>query len=312
MVELLLRPFPVKIERETLLKQIMEELQVQIDYKSRLRWLLANRVSKDIILAIGHKPELVVLECYYTGMGKIWSFHNHNIPVVELQHGVINKNHYAYNSEYRSDVLYPDELCVYGVEEYAYFTRKQIPFAKRISQTGVYILEQADKYFIRDIFDEYRSQFDKIAVVAGETGFEEQVASFIDEVANKLPSWLFIYIPRRSTDLKFCSPNVKFVFGVNIYEYLKWCDVHITRASTTGLEAHYFKKPVVFYDFDGVAKEYYKGVIDEKNGAFYLDSIDDFCALLPTLNDREFKYREIFAHESEKKMKEVLDRYLNK
>ena len=311
-IDILYRPLSRKIKNEDLLKKIIIELGVDFNYKMRLRRLCAQKKAKDIILAIGHKPKLVILECYYTNMGNIWSFHNHGIPVIELQHGVVNNKHYAYNCKFHSEELYPDEFCVYGIEEYDYFTHKETPFSNVVTQTGVYILESSDNYFRNDLFEKFRKEYNKIIVVAGETVIEDKLSAFIDEAAKMLPHCFFVYIPRRKSDLHFESHNVKFVFGVNIYEYLKWCDVHVTHASTTGLEAHYFRKPVIYCDFEGVAFEYYGKVINEKNGAFYVHTLEEFVDKIEKIDNRSYEYRELFAHNSEKRLAEVLERHLSK
>lgn len=64
-------------------------------------------------------------------MGMVWSAHDNGIPVVELQHGVLNAHHYAYNPTFHSDELYPDEICVYGDVEYDYFMNHSRQYAKR-------------------------------------------------------------------------------------------------------------------------------------------------------------------------------------
>lgn len=309
-IDVLTRPFPIGIEKEDLLHEIIAELGVNFNYKMRIRRLLAQKWARDIILAIGYNPELVILECYYTNMGNIWSFHNHKIPVVEMQHGVVNKNHNAYNSRFHSEELYPDELCVYGEEEYNYFVNKKPPFAKKITQTGMYMLDQAGKYFTKDIFERQRKVYDKIIVVAGETVIEDKMSLFIDEVAKRCLNCYFVYIPRRKAEYHFSSPNVKYIFGVNIYEYLKWCDILVTHASTTGIEAHYFRKPVMFYDFDGIAKEYYGNIINQKNGAFYVHSLDEFIKTIMNIDVQKYSFRELFAHNSERRMAKVLSSYL--
>lgn len=113
------------------------------------------------------------------------------------------------------------------------------------------MLECADKYFNKDIFKDYRSSYSKIVVVAGETGLEEILSTFINKIATMMPEIMFLYLPRRSEPwMKFDSDNVKYCYGVNIYEYLKWCDVHCTITSTTCLEAHYFHRPTIFLDFE--------------------------------------------------------------
>lgn len=311
-LEILTRAFTRRIEGEEILKKILERLDVSFNYKQRLGWLIAQKRTTDFFLTIGHKPDLIIIECYYTQMGRIWSAHNHNIPVVELQHGVLNKDHIGYNPTYHSDLLYPDEICVYGEEEYKYFTEKEFQFVKHVSMTGLYLLDRSAEFFFEDIFAKERNKYKSIVVVAGQRPGEEMLSAFIDDVARSLTDVLFVYIPRRMETLSFSSPNVVLKVGVNIYEYLKWCDIHVTISSTTGLEAHYYRKPVVFCDFEDVAKEYYGDVISEKNGAFYLHTKEEFLELFPKIRPEQYVYRELFAHNSEERMANVLERYLKK
>ena len=309
-LELIMRPFHQDIEGEDILIDIINKLGLKLDYKKRLRWLVAQKRATDFFLALAHKPELIIMECSYTQMGRVWAAHNHGIPVIELQHGVLNANHYAYNPTYHSPVLYPDEICVYGEVEYDYFLHQEKGFAERVSMTGLYILDRCSKHFKEDLFNEIRSKYQKVVVVAGQVGGEEKLSSFVDKLAEKLPDSYFIYIPRHIVNLQLKSPNVELKMGVNIYEYLKWCDYHVTISSTTALEAHYFKKPVVFCDFEGRAIEYYGNIIRKENGAFYVHSIEEYLEVEPELFNTTFTYRELFAHDSEKRMQSVLERYL--
>ena len=309
-IEILMRAFPQKLEGEEILKEIVSKLNVNVDYKKRLRWLISQKRITDLFLAMGCKPRLIMMECYYTQMGRIWSAHNHKIPVVELQHGVLNENHYAYNPTYHSNLLFPDEICVYGEEEYKYFSEKEKQFVDKVSMTGLYILDRSSDIFKNDIFLEERKKYKRVCVVAGQAGGEERLSSFIDNVANLTPDTLFVYIPRHVIELKFKSPNVLLKVGVNIYEYLKWCDFHATISSTTALEAHYFQKPVFFCDFNDVAKEYYGSIIGNVNGAFYIHKEEEFINTMTIVDKTTYRYRELFAHNSEERMRAVLDSYL--
>ena len=309
--EMLLRLFPIRIENESVIKDILQEYDTHLDYKLRLRWMIAQRMTTGLFLSICPKPKLMVIECYYTNMGTIWAAHKHGIPVVELQHGVLNATHYAYNSNFHSDLLYPDEICVYGKEEYKYFTEVNKSFVNKVTMTGVYILDCADRNFKDDIFSEYREKYDDVIVVAGQTGQEERLAEFIDNVAQKLTKVMFFYIPRRNTEqVEFKCSNVKYVYGVNVYEYLKWCDLHATISSTTGLEANYFRKPVIFCDFDDVAKVYYADVLSAEHGAFYIKTEEAFIEAYYTMKNQRVKSAEIFADNPQERMNTVIKSYL--
>ena len=129
----------------------------------------------------------MIIECPYTIMGYVWSLHKKAIPVIELQHGVLNDKHYAYNSLYTSPILYPDEICVFGEDEYQFLTGDDSHYCKKVYKTGLYFMELAQKSFTNDIFREYRVKYEHIILVAGQRGYEEAMADYIREAAKKTP-----------------------------------------------------------------------------------------------------------------------------
>lgn len=302
----------IKIENGDLLEEIISEYKIKFDYNYYIKFFLAQRKTVDFLLRIAPNPKVVFMVNAYNQMGYVWSFHNHNIPVVEMQHGVINKGHFAYNSFFHNDVLHPDEICVYGEVEFNYFTIEQKNYCNKVTMTGLYLLDCSDKEFNTDIFSEYRKQYQKIVVLAGQTGYEELLMDFTEKLAIRQPSYLFIYIPRRHVDSSLLrQSNIIYKEGVNIYEYLKWCDIHSTISSTTCLEAHYFKKPIVFYvTKNSVAMDYYGGILGNENGAFYVNTTEDFIKVAEKLGNTAYSYRELFAHHSVENMKKVICRYL--
>lgn len=309
-LSILSRKKSMKIENEDVFIKINEYLGIEFNYRYYIKHLFSQKKAVDFLLWIGKKPKMVFMICPYAQMGYVLSFHNHGIPVIELQHGVLNKDHYAYNSLYHSDILHPDEICVYGKEEYKYFTEEQKKYTSRVSITGLYILELSDKYLTTDIFKEERRRFDTIIVVAGQTPFEKDLSSFIEEVAEKVPKVLFIYKPRKNTErLSFTFPNIQVVKNVNIYEYLKWCDVHVTISSTTCLEAHYFKKPTIFYDKASMGSSYYGDILKEENGAFYVKDVGTFISSIDKVLNKKFVYKTFFEKNCLINYKKVIEKY---
>lgn len=301
----------MQIENEDVLQRVNEYLNVSFNYRYYIKHLFSQKTVVDMILWLWKKPRIVFMICPYAQMGYLLSYHNHGIPVIELQHGVLNSSHYAYNSMYGSPLLHPDEICVYGEVEYKYFTEEQTKYTPKVSITGLYILEMIDKYSNTDIFTQDRLQYDSIVVVAGQPTMEHVMAPFVDEVASKVPSVLFVYKPRvANTHLEFKSPNVRLVGNVNIYEYLKWCDVHSTISSTTCLEAHYFKKPTVFYDHGSVGSDYYSHILGEENGAYYVNDVNSYIIALGKALRGEFIYKTLFAKNCVESFKRVVERYL--
>ncbi len=311
-LERLLRWKVMRIENEDVIKRILADYNVSFDYKFYTRVLFSQHLLGNFLLRIVPRPQLAIIEAPYVYMGYVWSFHKNNIPILELQHGVLNAHHYAYNSIHREDSLMPDEIGVFGIREYQYFTEFNKNYACKVSMIGSYILEKVDEYFNKDIFESQRIKYNNIVVISGQTPTEQILMDFVSEIAHCHQNILFVYIPREKDALISSNyENVKIERGVNIYEYLKWCDIHMTISSTTCLESHYFKKPNIFFDYLKRASTYYADVINEENGAFFINNANEFNDVYNTINNSNFNYLELYAHHSKNNIKKVLTTYLN-
>lgn len=298
----------IHIENEKLLKDVLHELNVTFDYHSSLRILLAQKGVSNCLLRMCHRPEKVIIECPYPVMGYVWAFHQHGIPVIEMQHGVLNKQHYAYCSKYHSDVLYPDEIWCFGEDEYNYLTSEECHYCSKVEKIGLYFLEVTDKFFKSDPFEKERRLYKYIVLVAGQRGYEKDLASFTDEVACKEKDSLFVYVPRTLDEkVEFTQDNVVYRPGVNIYQYMKWCDLHLTISSTTVLECQYFRKPTIFYDYEKLGSTYYGEVLTEKNAIWYVNAPHEFGGAFKALTDGEYHYKECFTAGTVEKIMKLLN-----
>ena len=301
--QMALRTFSMKIENEAVIQQVLADNNLTFDYRHYVRALNAKRLSLLCFLNITRKPKLAVMECPYDVMGYMWAFHQKGVKVVELQHGVAGASHDAYNAKAYEPRMNPDGICVFGSEEYKYFTEVEPQYAPKVYMTGLYMLEKADEYFGEDIFGDYRSKYDEVIVCSGQKEYEQVLSGFVDELSKAHPRMMFVYIPRLSdTELHFEAKNVTVARDVNIYQYLKWADVHITISSTTCLEAQYFHKPTIFYDNNKMATTYYGNLLKEENGAVYVSEAKDFNEAMVSLKQKDIKYLEVFAHNHIKKV----------
>jgi hypothetical protein len=306
-----LRFFRVKLEGEKLLKTMINDYNIHYNYAFHVRHFIAQYYAMNIILSIASKPALVIIECPYTMMGYVWSIKKHNIPVIELQHGVLNKNHYAYNSMYPSSELYPDALCVFGKIEYEYFTNQNTNYSPLIYETGLFVLDESIKYFKNDIFSDLRKNYKKIIAVSGQPEHEDEQLIFYNNLAKKHNQFVFLYIPRKNAPSKFnLCENFRVCLQVNIYEYLKWCDIHMTISSTTCLEAQYFNKPTIFFDYQNLASRYYSKIVKETNGGFYINTENEFDDAITKINDNNFQYLELFTPDHYNNIKTIIEKHI--
>lgn len=95
--------------------------------------------------------------------------------------------------------------------------------------------------------------------------------------------------------------------NINIYEYLKWADVHLTISSTTCLEAHYYHTPTIFVNYNNLAREYYGHILGEKEGAVYITREYDFDGALMRVSSGIVEWKELFAHNHTEKIKKVVE-----
>lgn len=310
-LEFFSRCFTPKLENDYLLKQILGENNLVFNYLRYVNTLNAQRKAMRLMLRILPKPRVAVMECPYDKMGYMWAFHEEGVKVVEMQHGSLNGNHIAYNGRAYEKRMNPDCICVFGRDEYNYFVDGEPQYAPKVRMTGLYILERANLCFTEDLFKKDKENYKAVVVVTGQPVYEEILSCFIDTVALEHKDLIFIYIPRKSRDdLRFESDNVRLVNGVNIYEYLKWADIHMTITSTTGLESQYFRTPTIFYNYKEISSRYFKGIIDESNGVRFVENSQQFTAAFDDLYGHSFSFRDIFAYNSVDRINEVIADYL--
>lgn len=308
-----LRLIKPKIEKEEVMVRLLEENNVSFDYQHYVRMLNAKRMAMRIALGLLRKPKLVLMECPYDSMGYMWACHQLGVKFLELQHGVAGAKHNAYNALFYEPQMQPDGICVFGNEEYRYFTEEEPQYTKNVYLTGLYMLEKADKFFTKDLFINDREKYERIVIASGQKGYEKELSDLIDTVAGKHPELLFIYIPRMADEeLHFESGNVQIVRDANIYEYLKWADVHITISSTTCLEAQYFETPTIFFDFENRASSYYGALLLKENGAVYINNPDEFDDAYKEMTEGVFTYKEVFVHNHVERIVNVIKEQLGK
>lgn len=297
-----------KLENEDVLIQICEDYNYAFDYRSYIKRLYSEKLTTDFLLTLLPKPDIELLICSYGQFGNIWSLKNHGIKTIELQHGVLNAYHYGYNPQFYSKEFYPDVMCVMGEVEYKYFTVENTNFCKNIEKVGLYMLDYAKAVFSKDLFANFRAKYKSIIVVAGQKPDEDKIQRFFNDLAKRRPEYLFVYIPREpNVQNVLTETNTKFCPGVNIYEYLKWCDLHCTVSSTTCLESQFFNKGTLFWDVNKVATEYYGNVLKPENGVAYVKTLDEAENAIEVLLNGEFEYRDIFYQGNEERLRTILE-----
>jgi hypothetical protein len=268
-----------------------------------------------LILKITKKPKLVAMVCPSTKMGFVLAFKQKNIKVIEIQHGVINKNHQAYNSIYENPQYCPNEIYVYGNIEKQVFEQELKAFInpKYVYPIGNYFLEKIKNTPILNLFAEQRKQYEIIVVIAGQEYVENQLFKFLNQAAEMNKNIFFAYIPRIEKDYsQLIKASNMGVFNGNIYECIKAGDVHATICSTTCLEANYLRKVNIFINIDNYARFYYETVFQPNSGAYFSETPSEFVSLIVAHHtEKQIAHPMFYANNHEEKIKNLIQKHLN-
>jgi len=272
----------LKIENEYLLKHIISQTNTGIEYKKILKKVIAQSILMSLYIKV-KKIKGVFLVVSYTKAGIIIACKKNNIPAVELQHGVINSSHYAYNINKKfSDVFFPDYILTYGNIEKDVLEADGNYFIKKgnIIPVGNYLIDFYRKTnFKLSEFEIKTKNFKLTIAVTGQTSFDKYLIPFILEVSLILKEVAFVYIPRGKnyfTENYYDIPhNILFINSLNTYDIIRRSSLHCTITSTCGLEALCMGIPNIFINIDGWSKKYYS-FLESYPFNYFANSIDEF------------------------------------
>ena len=312
--ECFFRFISLKFKGEAVLKQINKAYNINFTYKNTFYRFWGQYYTMLLLLKITKNPKLVTMICPSTKMGYVLAFKQKKIKVIEIQHGVINKNHQTYNSLIKNPQYSPDEIIVYGSAEKTVFERENRAFINPncVYPMGNYFLEKIKSSSTPDLFAKQRKEYDVIMAVAGQEDLEKRIITFLNRAAKINRKIFYAYIPRIEKDCTsfFTSTNTGTFIG-NIYECIKMCDVHTTVSSTTCLEANYFGKVNIFINFDNYSKLYYEEVFLNNSGAYFADTPEEFVALIMKhRNEKVVANPNFYSVNHEEKVKKLIQKHV--
>lgn len=282
-----------KMEKEHLIRELLEKYKVSINYRKEYATFMGQYYFTLFILRFC-KPKVIFMVYTASSMGYISAFKRKKIPVVELQHGVINDRHVAYNVRKPFDTgFFPDLLFTYGNMELNYFGEENhfIPLA-HVIPIGYYFLEAVVQTPAAGagLQRQLKAQYQSIVVFS----FQEPMAAwslpFLIRAAMASPDYVYLIIPRNPAynfDSWSFPPNVRVERDLNIYEAMKIGDIHTTINSTTALEAFCFGIPSVLMDINHMAGSYYKNLFDNVRSVTFAIDTAGFIKEITAAKDQD-------------------------
>lgn len=276
----------IKIQGEEVIIDILRENNIQIDYVQLIRNHIAQYNFIRFLLFFV-KPKAVFFIYAASSMGFIKGLKKHKIPVIEIQHGVINKFHNAYNvnKEYGYK-LFPDYLLTFGHQEKEVFIKGNYFIdTNNVFPVGYDFLDRTINTPTEYLVSGKGEQFDALVIFSLQEPFEEYMFSFIIEAASLDKKVLYVIVPRDTNKLYNQVSKIENIVierNFSVYECLKKADVHATINSTCAIEAPCFGVPNILFDYKSWSSDYYGKVLNDSGITIYCNTAEDFVNKLRT------------------------------
>jgi hypothetical protein len=283
----------LKIKNEQILIDLLTEFKIDINYKHYIKRFIAQYFST-IILAKIYKPKAVFVECYYTNIGRIYAYNKLNISTIEIQHGVINNSHLAYNIYKKFDhKFFPNYLFSFGNNE------------KKIAKNENFYIKNENVYPIGSFYidhinsanivynnlKKYRISYKFIVCVTGQNHYSEPILiNFLNKVGDLNNDILFVFVPRDASFQKkdyHLNTNIMVIPELNCYETISISDFHSTVYSTCALESASLGIPNILININGLSKINYAEILNNPLTCRIVDSPEEFIEVITTFKKIE-------------------------
>lgn len=273
-----------KLENEDIIQEIQLEYDFEINYNRFLLIYEGQYRLFKLILKYFKKPKAVFFVYSASSMGYIKALKEFNVPVVEIQHGVVNKEHNAYNVHGDfGRTFFPDYFLTYGNRELEVFQNPENYFIdpKNVKPVGYYLLDQyLNNQTVRqeDYIATLRKNYKKIVVYTHQEVYENEILDFLMESAKLSSDIVYLLIPRN--DLKAhpedMPENLIVEKKLNIYDCLRFSDIHSTIFSTCAIESLSYGVPNVLYNYQNWSKSYYGDIFNDDKHTVFIESPAEF------------------------------------
>ncbi len=271
--------------------KILKEFDVEISPVYGLKKMISQYYFMRFLLAF-NKPKFVFISPSYDNYGYVKAFKEKGIKVIEVQHGVIIKEHYGYNvqTEFSRD-YFVDYLLTFGENEKLVFNETNFGISREsVIPVGNFYLDHILEYFksvpkIENLKSKYTKSF---VVSLQELEVPLRLIPLLIESAHLFPDYLFILKPRHKdmnyyTSTYSLPSNMVVIENVNVYQLIMETDFHISVYSTCALEAPALGKMNILYDINGMAKSHLGEVLTNAKTTRYVSELDEFNLLIESL-----------------------------
>ena len=277
-----------------------------------------------------HPRVVLLIDGYnYKQMALIFAAKELGIPIIELQHGLINTSHMAYMySQVIDKRLFADYLFTFGEYFSGIIERNSAAWGKeRVLSMGFPYIETIKERpaELPERLIELAGQH-TIIYVTSQWTVRDNLKSFIIQLSEKLDREYFIFYkihPGEKNAFSFYKEfagkhNLELILDktVNSLEIMKVADVHSTVYSTSYFESVFFELPNIFIEALRYSKNIEDFVDDETSFLAkdinqyltYLNSIKTDASLAQNLHKKKYFY---YRSDALNTMSNIIDKIVN-
>jgi len=273
--------------------ETLDEIQEAYGLHVNYRWIIPAffRVARAFQrLYTVWRPKVVFVSGYYgiVHQAAIYAAWMRGIRTAELQHGLVNRGHEAYNVFCEVDrACFPDYLLVFGERMKEVFSGgNHFIDPDRVLPVGSGYIEHIQQTYRGSPALDRAIESHRLSVcVTSSVRFNDKLLAFIKAVAALDTSILYVFVPKNyearlpGTDF---PPNVKVFDDLQFYHIVGSTDFHLTVNSTCAIEAPLFGTPSILVDIDGVARSDYGSILTDPQTALFVETPEELVETLDT------------------------------
>lgn len=278
-----------KVKGKEVWEKVEEDLKISLNIQQVIQKFLGQKLWMGLLIRY-HKPKAAFVVNSATLAGYIYAFKSQKIPVVELQHGVINSTHPSYNvSIDLGKSTFPDFLCVYGEYVKKIFNQKNYFIErKNVLKIGYYFFDELKKEKIVDErFEQLSRPYKRKVCVSLLDTTEDEMIKFVNSASNIDSDTFYALLPRTKKDYSNVElhKNIKIIDWLTTYEVILLCDIHSTINSSCALEAPVLGVRNVLINLNGSAKRYYSDILIDEQLTLFADTPEEFVDKIKSLGE---------------------------
>lgn len=303
---------------KSVIAKINKDYNIKYDANYAIKKMISQYKIMRFVLRF-KKPKVVFLSPAYTAYGYVKAFKEKGIKVIEVQHGVILKEHFGYNVyEKFDDSYFVDYLLTFGGQEVEVFKESVNITADKVIPAGNYYLDYISNHYepdtkLESILKNYKKSF---VVSLQEIDKTDRLIPDIINCAKQNTDCVFILKPRKllakTLEQKHGKlDNVIYIDDINIYQLIMQTNFHITVYSTCAIEAPALGKQNILYNIGNLSKSIFENTLSNPITTTYVNDLNELTNLVHNIEPN--KTAEILlAHKSviKSNYKQNIDRFL--